>query len=91
LTNTIARIGPDVGQNFDWISQDLLRCAPTVKHFRTFGTEDKPGDRFVIRGAFEKVGTTFESDGKFIELKLDVRRPKRRSPEQFRYQRTLIA
>jgi len=45
-----------------------------VKAFGTFTAEDCSGNLISIRGAFEKPGIVFESDGKFVGARLKMKR-----------------
>ena len=49
----------------------------TVKHFEHSRRRTPPENLIAIREALEKAGIVFEFDGKFVGVKLDIRRAKR--------------
>jgi hypothetical protein len=48
----------------------------TVRNFESELRETTPANLAAIRSAFEKAGVIFESDGKFVGMKMKIRRGK---------------
>jgi hypothetical protein len=64
----------------DWTLTDLAKASllgvSTIKNFETERHETTLANLAAIRGAFEKAGVIFESDGKFVGVKLKIKRGK---------------
>jgi transcriptional regulator with XRE-family HTH domain len=64
----------------DWTLTDLAKASllgvSTIKNFETERHETTLSNLAAIRGAFEKAGVIFESDGKFVGVKLKIKRGK---------------
>jgi transcriptional regulator with XRE-family HTH domain len=62
----------------DWTQPDLAKAAgvglATVKRFEAGGTTPIPVVRAAIILALEKAGIVFEKDGKFVGVKLKIKR-----------------
>jgi transcriptional regulator with XRE-family HTH domain len=63
-----------------WTQQQLADGASvslaTIQFFETNKREPIPNNLAAIRNAFEKAGVVFENDGKFVGVKLKIRRGK---------------
>jgi transcriptional regulator with XRE-family HTH domain len=64
----------------DWTLTDLAKASllgvSTIKNFETERHETTLANLAAIRGVFEKAGVIFESDGKFVGVKLKIKRGK---------------
>jgi hypothetical protein len=60
----------------DWKLADLAEASglglSTIKHFEVSVRKTTRANLIAIRGAFEKAGVIFESDGKFVGVKLKI-------------------
>jgi hypothetical protein len=65
----------------NWKLADLAAASglglSTIKHFEVSVRRTTPANLIAIRGAFEKAGVIFESDGKSVGVKLKSNYPKR--------------
>ena len=63
-----------------WTLDELAKASllgiSTVKNFENQQRETTPANLAAIRGAFERAGVIFESDGKFVGVKIKVKRAK---------------
>jgi hypothetical protein len=59
-----------------WTLSDLAAASAiglsTLKHFEHSRRRTTPENLIAIRGAFEKAGIVFESDGKFVGVRLKI-------------------
>jgi transcriptional regulator with XRE-family HTH domain len=64
----------------DWTQAQLAHASlvglSTVRNFESELRETTPANLAAIRSAFEKAGVIFESDGKFVGMKMKIRRGK---------------
>jgi transcriptional regulator with XRE-family HTH domain len=62
----------------NWTLSDLAAASAiglsTLKHFEHSRRRTTPENLIAIRGAFEKAGIVFENDGKFVGVRLKMRR-----------------
>jgi len=64
----------------DWTLADLAKASllgiSTIKNFEAERRETTVANLAAIRNAFEKAGVIFENDGKFVGVKMKIRRGK---------------
>jgi transcriptional regulator with XRE-family HTH domain len=69
----------------NWTLSDLAAASAiglsTLKHFEHARRRATPENLVAIRSAFEKAGIIFESDGKFVGVKLKIKHAGRHASE----------
>ena len=69
----------------NWTLSDLAAASAiglsTLKHFEHSRRRTTPENLVAIRGAFEKAGIVFESDGKSVGVRLKVKHAGRHASE----------